>query len=123
MLLVDFLMYVTPGGAGVFFLMRWVKGKAVVSGLRMDAVRADAELEESRKAALVAQGTAKEQRVLLGDALQVAKAVEHVDEVVTWVAGFLTDQVQWRPGDGRALPGGPGQPSITAGDQEEGTWS
>jgi hypothetical protein len=120
MLLVDFLLYVTPGGAGIFFLMRWVKGKTVVSGLRVDAVRADAELGASREAARVAQGTAREQRVLLGDALQVAKTVERVDETLTWVAGFLTDQVQWRPGDGCALPGALGQPSITAGDQEEG---
>ena len=120
MFLVDFLLFVTPGGTGAFFLMRWLNGKTVVSGLRMDAVRADAELAASREAEELAQGTAAEQRVLLGDALQVAKAVEHVDETLTQVAEFLWNQVQWRPGAGGALPGLPGQPSITAGDQEQG---
>jgi hypothetical protein len=122
MFLVDFLLYVTPGGAGIFFLMRWVKGKALVSGLRLDAARSDAQLDAAREAAEAAQGTSEQQRVLLGDALQVAKRVEHVDEIVTGLADFLSSRVAWRPGDAPALPGAPGRPSVTAGDQEEG-WS
>lgn len=118
-----FLLVMTSGGGAVFFLFRWLKGKTVVSGMRLDAVKADAELEASREAARVAQGTVREQRVLLGDALQVAKSVEHVDETLTWVADFLASRVAWRPGDVPALPGAPGRPAVTAGDQGEGGWS
>lgn len=118
MLLVDFLLFVTPGGTGAFFLMRWAKSRTAVSGLRLDAARSDAELEAAHEAAQVAQGTAREQRVLLGDALEVARRVEHVDETLTWVAGFLSERVQWQPG-APALPGAPGQPSIGPGKQGE----
>jgi hypothetical protein len=118
-----FVLIMTSGGGSVFFLLRWLKGKTMVSGLRMDAVKADAQLEAAREAARLAEGTAAEQRVIVGDALYVAKRVEHVDETLTWVAEFLASRVAWRSGDAPGLPGGPGQPSITAGDQEEGAWS
>jgi hypothetical protein len=121
--MLEFLLVVTPGGGMAVFLFRWLKGKTVVSGLRLDAARSDAQLEAAREAARVAEGTAVEQRVLLGDALHVAKKVEHVDETLTWVADFLASRVAWRPGDVPALPGVPGQPAVTAGDQEEGGWS
>ena len=121
--MLEFLLVAPSAGGGmVFFLFRWLKGKTVVSGLRLDAAQADAHLSAAREAAQVAQGTAREQRVLLGDALQVAKRVEHVDEIVTGLADFLSSQVDWRPGDARALPGPGDQQSITTGD-EEGRWS
>jgi hypothetical protein len=121
MLLVDFLLWVTPGGTGVFFLLRWVKGKkVVVSGLRMDAVRADAELEAAREAARVAQGREREQRAVLGDAVQVARAAVHTDQIVTQLAEFLKDEVGWRSGDVPALPGAPGWEPSAGGELEEG---
>lgn len=117
------LLVVSSGGGAVFFLFRWLNGKTVVSGLRESAVRSDAELEAAREAARVAEGTAREQRVLLGDALSVARTVEHVDQTLTEVAEFLASRVAWRQGEPPALPCAPGQPSITAGEQEEGGWS
>ena len=120
----DLILYVAPGLGAVVLGYRWLKGKTVVSGLRLDAARWDAQLEAAREAAEAAQGTAAEQRVLLGDALQVAKRVEHVDEIVTGLADFLSARVAWRPGDAPALPGGPGQPPVTPGELEEGRrWS
>ena len=121
--MLEFLLVVPSDGGMVFFLFRWLKGKTLVSGIRLDAAQADAHLMAARKAAEMAQGTAAEQRVILGDALQVAKRVEHVDEIVTGLAEFLSSRVEWRPGDGRALPGPGGQRAVTAGDEEEGRWS
>jgi len=118
-----FVLVMGSGGGAVVFLLRWMRDRTVVSGLRMDAVKADAQLEAARDAARVAEGTAEEQRAIVGDALTVARRVEHVDETLTWVADFLASRVAWRPGDPPALPGGPGQPSISAGDQAEGGWS
>ena len=115
-----FVLVVSSGGGAVFFLFRWLNGKTIVSGLRENAVKTDAELEAAQKAALVAEGTAREQRVLLGDALTVARAVEHVDQTLTEVAEFLASRVAWRPGEPPALPGAQGQPSITTGDSEDG---
>jgi hypothetical protein len=118
--MLEFFLYVAPGGGMVFFLLRWVKGKTLVSGLRLDAAQADAHLAAAREAARVAEGTAAEQRAIVGDALQVARTVEHVDETLTWVAEFLASRVAWWPGDAPARPGVPGQPSVTAGDQGVG---
>ena len=120
MLLVDFLLYVTPGGTGIFFLMRWLKSKVVVSGLRMDAVKADAELEAAREAARLSLGREREQRAIIGDAVQVAKAAVHTDQIVTQLAEFLRYEVGWRTGDVPALPGAPGWEPSAAGELEEG---
>lgn len=120
MLLVDFLLYVTPGGTGIFFLMRWVRNKAMVSGLRMDAVKADAELEAAREAARLSLGREREQRAILGDAVQVARAAVHTDEIVTQLADWLRHEVGWRAGDVPALPAAPGWEPSAAGELEEG---
>lgn len=118
----ELLVLVVSSGGGAVFLFRWLKGKTVVSGLRMDAVKSDAQLEAAREAALVAEGTAREQRAIVGDALTVAKRVEHMDETMTWVADFLASRVAWRPGEAPALPGAPGQQSISARDRAERGW-
>jgi hypothetical protein len=121
MFLVDFLLVVTPGGGMVIFLLRrLVKGKTLVSGLRMDAVKSDAELEAAREAARLSQGREREQRAILGDAVQVARAAVHTDEIVTRLAEFLEYEVGWRSGDVPALPGAPGWEPSAAGELEEG---
>lgn len=122
--MLEFLVIFASGsGAVSWLLVKLVKGKAVVSGLRVDAVKADAELEAAREAARLSQGREREQRAIIGDALTVAKRVEHLDDTMTRVADFLESRVAWRPGEPPALPGAPGQASIAAGEQEEGRWS
>ena len=113
-----FLLIVSSGGGAVFFLFRWLNGKTVVSGLRENAVRSDAELEAANRRAALAEGTASEQRVLLGDALTVARTVEHVDQTLTEVAEFLASRVAWRQGEPPALPGA--QAELPASDPEDG---
>lgn len=116
----DLILYVAPGLGAVVLGYRWLKGKTVVTGLRMNAVRSDAELEAARKAAQVAEGTAAEQRAITGDALQVAKAAVHTDQIVTQLADWLRHEVGWRAGDVPALPGAPGWESAAAGELEDG---
>jgi hypothetical protein len=116
----DLILYVAPGLGAVLLGYRWLKGKTVVSGLRMDAVRADAELEAAREAARLSQGREREQRAITGDALQVAKAAVHTDEIVTQLAEWLRHEVGWRTGDVPALPGAPGWEPAAAGELEEG---
>jgi hypothetical protein len=117
----DLILYVVPGVGAVLLGYRWLKGKTVVSGLRMDAVKA--ELEAARQAARLSQGREQEQRTIIGDALTVAKRVEHLDDTMTRVADFLESRVAWRAGEPPTLPGAPGREPVTAGEQEEGRWS
>lgn len=118
-----FVLIMTSGGGSVFFLLRWLKGKTVVSGLRMDAVRSDAELQAAREAARLSLGREQEQRAILGDAVQVAKAAVHTDQIVTQLADWLRHEVGWRAGDVPALPGAPGREPSAAGELEEGSRS
>jgi hypothetical protein len=118
----DLILYVVPGLGAVVLGYRWLKTKVVVSGLRETAVRSDAELEAAQDAARVAQGTAREQRALIGDALDRLKTVEHMDKTITGFVGFLMNEVRWRGGDAPALPGAQGE--LPAGDSEDGgRWS
>jgi hypothetical protein len=116
----DLILYVVPGLGAVALGYRWLKGKTVVSGLRMDAVRTDAELEAAREAARLSQGREREQRAITGDALQVAKAAVHTDQIVTQLADWLRHEVGWQTGDLPALPGAPGRGPAVAGELEEG---
>jgi hypothetical protein len=118
----DLVLFVAPGLGAVVLGYRWLKGKTVVSGLQQRAVKSDAELEAAREAARVAQGTAREQRVLIGDALDRMKTVEHMDKTISSFVGFLMNEVRWRGGEPPALPGAQGE--LPAGDSEDGRhWS
>jgi hypothetical protein len=116
----DLILCVVPGLGVVVLGYRWLKTKVVVSGLRMDAVKSDAELEAAREAARLSQGREQEQRAIIGDAVQVAKAAVHTDEIVTQLAEFLRHEVGWRTGDVPPLPGALGWESAAAGELEEG---
>ena len=117
--MLEFLVIFASGsGAVSWLLVKLVKGKAVVTGLRIDAVKSDAELEAAQEAARVAQGTAREQRVLIGDALDRLKTVEHMDQTITSFVGFLRNEVAWRSGDAPALPAAQGE--LPAADSEDG---
>jgi hypothetical protein len=118
----DLILFVAPGLGAVVLGYRWLKGKTVVSGLQQRAVKSDAELEAAQDAARVAQGTAREQRVLIGDALDRLKTVEHMDKTITGFVGFLMNEVRWRSGDAPVLPGAQGE--LPPGDCEDGgRWS
>jgi predicted Ser/Thr protein kinase len=115
-----FLLIMGSGGTAVVFLFRWLKGKQVVTGLRMDAVRTDAELEAANRRAALAEGTAADQRVLLGDMTEIARAAVDTYEIVRPLADWLQQEVGWRPGGAPALPGAPGWGPSAAGELEEG---
>lgn len=116
----DLVLCVAPGLGAVVLGYRWLKTKVVVSGLRETVVKSDAELEAAREAARLSMGREREQRAIIGDAAQVAKAAVHTDELVTQLAEFLKYEVGWRAGDVPALPGAPGWESAAAGELEEG---
>jgi hypothetical protein len=116
----DLVLCVVPGLGAAVFGYRWLKSKVVVTGLRETVVKSDAELEAAREAARLSQGREREQRAIVGDAVQVAKAAVHTDEIVTQLAEFLKYEVGWRSGDVPALPGAPGWEPAAAGELEEG---
>ena len=116
----DLFLFVVPGVGAVVLGYRWLKTKVVVSGLRETAVRSDAELEAANRRATLAEGTASEQRAVIGDAVQVARAAVHTDQIVTQLADWLRHEVGWRAGDVPALPGAPGWEPSAAGELEEG---
>ena len=116
----DLILCVVPGLGAAVFGYRWLKTKVVVTGLRESAVKADAELEAAREAARLSLGREREQRAVIGDAVQVAKAAVHTDEIVTQLADWLRHEVGWQQGDVPALPGAPGWGPSAAGELEEG---
>jgi hypothetical protein len=116
----DVILFVVPGLGAVVFGYRWLRTKVVVSGLRMDAVKAYAELGAAREAARLSLGREREQRAIIGDAVQVAKAAVHTDQIVTQLADWLRHEVGWRAGEVSALPGAPGWEPSAAGELEEG---
>jgi hypothetical protein len=113
----DLILCVVPGLGAAVLGYRFLKTKVVVTGLRETVVKSDAELEAAREAARLSMGREREQRAILGDAVQVARAAVHTDEIVTQLAEFLTYKVGWQPG---ALPGAPGWEQSAAGELEEG---
>lgn len=116
----DLILYVVPGLGAVALGYRWLKTKVVVTGLRETVVKSDAELEAANRRAALAEGTAAEQRAITGDAVQVARAAVHTDQIVTQLADWLRHEVGWRPGEPPALPGAPGWEPSAAGELEEG---
>lgn len=116
----DLVLYLVPGLGAVALGWRLLRSRVVLSGLRETVVRSDAELEAARQAAQVAEGTAAEQRAITGDALRVARAAVHTDQIVTQLADWLRHEVGWRTGDLPVLPGAPGRGPAVAGELEEG---
>ena len=114
------ILCVVPGLGAAVLGYRWLKTKVVVSGLRETVVKSDAELEAAREAARLSMGREREQRAIVGDAVQVAKAAVHTDQIVTQLAEFLKYEVGWRAGDVPALPSAPGWEPAAAGELEEG---
>jgi hypothetical protein len=119
-MLLSFVLYVTPGGALMFFIVRFVKAHAMVSVARTDTARAEVRLEAAREASTVAQGTAREALAQTGQALAIARTIEQVDERVQSLTDYLVTQIEGtapQRGAGRhtgpALPGAGDRPAIT----------
>ena len=116
----DLVLCLVPGLGAAVLGYRWLKTKVVVTGLRETVVKSDAELEAAREAARLSMGREREQRAIVGDAVQVARAAVHTDQIVTQLADWLRHEVGWRPGEPPALPGAPGWEPSAAGELEEG---
>jgi hypothetical protein len=134
LVLLEFVAYVSPGGALVYFICRRViRGRdRLVTGLRVDAVRADVKLRAAEQAALVSEegraeaaGTAREALARTREALAVARTIELVDEKVTSLTDYLVTRIEGeapaRRTVGRhALPGGQDVPAIHGIASREG---
>jgi hypothetical protein len=135
MFLLEFMLYTAPGGGLVFFICRFIKANARVSVARVDAARAGARAEGAERAArvaeqgmLAAQGHAMEALEQTGQALEIARTIELVNENVQNLTSYLVSQIEGpeaaQESAGRharhALPGTGAQPAITVGDPQEG---
>jgi hypothetical protein len=123
-MLLEFVLFVAPGGGFMYCVYRFVRAKDLVSVARVDAARAGARLEAAQEAAAVAQGTAQEAMAQTGEALAIARTIELVDEKVTGLTNYLVAQIEGAapPQAGRhtrpVLPGTEEFPAISAGGQE-----
>jgi hypothetical protein len=122
-MLLSFVLVVTPGGALMYCIYRFVRAKELVTVARVSAVRAEARLEAAREASAVAQGTAREALAQTGQALAIAQTIELVDEKVQNLTDYLVAQIEGHPAAGQpggrhALPAGDGAAAITAGQEE-----
>jgi hypothetical protein len=119
MLLLSFVLFVTPGSALMFFIFRFIRANAQVSIARTDTVRAEARLGAAEQASAVADATAREALSQTGQALQIARTIELVDEKVTGLTDYLVTRIDGkaparRPAGRHALPGGQDVPAITS---------
>jgi hypothetical protein len=122
-MLLEFVLFVTPGSGLMFFIFRFIKANAQVGIARTDTARAEARLEAAQRASAVADGTAREALAQTGQALAVARTIELVDEKVTSLTDYLVARIDGdaparRPAGRHALPGGQDLPAITGGGQE-----
>jgi len=122
LMLVSFVLVVTPGGALMYFIYRFVKAKDLVTVARTDAARTGARLEAAQEASAVAQGTAREALAQTGQALEIAKTIEQVDEKVQGLTDYLVARIEGEAPQRRAgrhaLPGGEDVPAIGDGSPE-----
>jgi hypothetical protein len=126
-MLLSFVLFVTPGSALMFFIFRFIKASQMVSVARTDAARAGARLEAAQQASAVARETAREALSQTGQALEIARTIELVDEKVTSLTDYLVTRIDGeapaRRAAGRhALPGWDDVAAI-AGSGREGMWS
>jgi hypothetical protein len=122
-MLLEFLLFVTPGSGLMFFIFRFIRANAQVGIVRTDTVRAEARLEAAQRASAVADATAWEALAQTGQALEVARTIELVNENVTTLTEYLVTKIDGaapQRGAGRhsrsVLPGGD-VPAITGGQE------
>lgn len=123
-MLLSFVLVVTPGGALMYVIYRFVKTKDLVTVARTDAARTGALLGAAREASAVAQGTAREAMAQTGQALEIARTIEQVDEKVQDLTDYLVARIEGEAPPRRtgrhALPGGEDVPAIAGGGAPEG---
>lgn len=117
------LAYGAPSSAVAFVIYRLVKTRDMVTIARTEAARTGARLEAAQQATVVAEGTAREALSQTGQALEVARTIELVDEKVTSLTSYLVTKIDGeapgrRPAGRHALPGGQDVPAITGSGQE-----
>jgi hypothetical protein len=118
-MLLEFVLFVTPGSALMFFIMRFIRANAQVSIARTDTARAEARLEGAQRASTVAEGTAREALSQTGQALAIARTIELVDDKVTSLTDYLVARIDGEPptarrGGRHALPASGDVPAITS---------
>jgi hypothetical protein len=120
-MLLSFVLFTAPGSALMFFIFRFIKTRGLVSVARTDKVRAEARLAAAWQASAVAEGTAREALSQTGQALEIARTIELVDEKVTSLTDYLVTKIDGeapaRRSAGRhALPGGDDVAAIADGE-------
>lgn len=125
-MLLSFMLFVTPGSAAMYFILRFVRANQTIGSARTDTARAQARTEGARRAAAVAERTAQLAQLHIGQALAVASKIELVDEKVTGLADYLVAQIEGMPqaGAGRhtrpALPDQDDVAAISGSNAQEG---
>jgi hypothetical protein len=121
-MLLSFVLFVTPGSALMFFILRFIRANQTISVARTNTARTEARLEAAQEASAVAQGTAREALSQTGQALAIARTIELVDDKVTSLTDYLVTRIDGaapaRRAGRHALPGGNDVPAITGSAQE-----
>jgi hypothetical protein len=122
LMLLSFVLFVTPGLALMFFIFRFIRANAQVTIARTGTAHAEARLEAAREASQVARETAREALAGTRQALETTRAIELVDEKVTSLTDYLVTRIDGEPPARRAgrhvLPAGDERPAITGSGQE-----
>jgi hypothetical protein len=120
-MLLEFLLFVTPGSALMFFILRFIKAHAQIGIARTDTARAEARMIDAQEAAQIAGETAREAMGQVTDALQIARTIELVDGKLDYVVAKIDgSEALARRSAGkhaRALPSANDLPAITANDR------
>jgi hypothetical protein len=122
-MLLEFVLFVTPGSALMFFIVRFIKANAQVGIARTGTARAEARLDAANRASSVAEGTAREALSQTGQALAIARTIELVDEKLTGLTDYLVARIDGEAPAARragrhALPARDDVPAITSSGQE-----
>jgi hypothetical protein len=112
MLLLSFLVVIAPGGALMFFILRFIKAHAQVGIARTDTARAEARMIGAQEAAAIAGETARTALGQTTEALAIARTIETVGEQVSGLTEYLVAKIDGEPParrparHARALPPG-----------------
>jgi len=115
----EFLLVTAPGGALMFFILRFIKAHAQVSIARTDTARAEARLVGAQEAAAIAGETARTALGQTTQALEIARGIETVGEQVAGLTEFLVARIDGEQPErrtakhARALPSGNALPALT----------
>ena len=87
--LLEFALIVSPGGALMFFVIKFIRSHAHVSVARTQTARAEALREAAQIASEVAGETAREAMFQTREALSIARTIGVVDAKIDYIVSAI----------------------------------